>query len=189
MTSTEIQPSEPLSPQPETLRCAQCLQVFPREALWTVEDRAFCEPCLRDLGDKVRLFYRELGNNANIPGALLWGTAAASAGALAWYLVTVQTGIQLGILAVGVAWLVGKAVIRGSGHRRGPVLQAMSVSLTLGAILLAELTMAAQATKPETPPLDQLFLHWAQSLGVIGVVIIGFAVYQAWLMLRLPKVS
>ena len=171
--------------------CAQCLAHFPKEALWPVEDRAFCEPCLRDLGEKVRIFYRELGSNANLPGALLWGTAAASAGALAWWAVTAYTGWQIGILAIGVAWLVGKAVVRGSGFRRGPALQALAVALTLGAIVLAELTIASQNVKPASVPLDQLFIQWVRSYAAapIGVFIIGFSVYQAWIIPRLPKVS
>ena len=181
----------PLQPEPTDAPCAQCLARFPKAALWPVEDRAFCEPCLRELGEKVRLFYREIGSNANLPGALLWGTAAASAGALAWWAVTAYTGWQIGILAIGVAWFVGKAVVRGSGFRRGPALQALAVALTLGAILLAELTIASQNLRPASLPLDELFVRWVRSYASapIGVFIIGFAVYQAWLIPRLPKVG
>ena len=180
-----------LQPEPTDALCAQCQVRFPKEALWPVEDRAFCEPCLRDLGEKVRIFYRELGANANLPGALLLGTAAAALGALVWWGVTAYTGWQIGILAIGVAWFVGKAVVRGSGFRRGPALQALAVALTLAAIVLAELTIASQNLRPAAVPLDELFVRWVRSYAAapIGIFIIGFAVYQAWLIPRLPKVS
>lgn len=176
-------------PSPEAVRCAQCQVELPHHRAWKVEDREFCEACLRDLGALVRAHFREVASHPDIPNALLWGTAAAGAGAFAWYAITVNSGVQFGVLALGVAWLVGKAVVRGSGHKRGPVLQAISVGLTIGAILFAELAITAEFHKPRTAPIDQLVRVWIRSMTPIGFLIIAFAIYQAWVVPRLPKLQ
>jgi len=76
--------------------------------------------------------------NPNLILAVLAGLAAAAAGTLVWYGVVVITNYQLGFIAVGVGWLVAMAVIFGSGRKRGPTLQAISVAITLVALVMSE---------------------------------------------------
>jgi len=74
----------------------------------------------------------------NLPGAVLLGLGAAVISCLIWYGIVVVTNYQLGIIAVGVGWLVALAVIFGSGKKRGPKLQAISVVITLLAMVASE---------------------------------------------------
>jgi hypothetical protein len=76
--------------------------------------------------------------NPNLIGALLVGVVAALAASLVWYAAVAITNYQLGILAVGVGWLIGQAVVFGSGRKRGPALQAISVGITIVAMALSE---------------------------------------------------
>jgi hypothetical protein len=76
--------------------------------------------------------------NPNLILAVLAGLAAAVVGVLVWYGVVVITKYQLGFIAVGVGWLVSIAVVFGSGRKRGPVLQAISVAITLIALAMSE---------------------------------------------------
>ena len=69
---------------------------------------------------------------------MLAGLAAAVVGTLVWYGVVVITKYQLGFIAVGVGWLVGMGVVFGSGRKRGPALQAISVAITLAALVASE---------------------------------------------------
>jgi hypothetical protein len=52
----------------------------------------------------------QLRAQENLPGALLAGLGGALAGAAVWAAVTVATGYQIGIMAVGIGFLVGYAV-------------------------------------------------------------------------------
>ena len=76
--------------------------------------------------------------NPNLILAVLAGLAAAIVGTLVWYGVVVITNYQLGFIAVGVGWLVAMAVVFGSGRKRGPALQAISVAITLVALTMSE---------------------------------------------------
>jgi hypothetical protein len=76
--------------------------------------------------------------NPNLILAVLAGLAAAAVGTLVWYGVIVITNYQVGIIAAGIGWLVGIAVVFGSGRKRGPALQAISVIITLVALVISE---------------------------------------------------
>ena len=76
--------------------------------------------------------------NPNLILAVLAGLAAAIVSTLVWYGVVIITNLQLGFIAVGVGWLVAMAVIFGSGRKRGPALQAISVTITLVALAMSE---------------------------------------------------
>jgi hypothetical protein len=74
----------------------------------------------------------------NLPVAILLGLVAAVVGSLVWYGLVVLTNYQLGIVAVGIGWLVAQAVMRGAGRKRGPRLQAISVIFTLLGMAFSE---------------------------------------------------
>ena len=74
----------------------------------------------------------------NLPPAILLGIVAAVAGGLIWYAIVALTNYQLGIVAVGIGYLVGLAVMFGAGKKRGPALQAIAVVITLIAMVVGE---------------------------------------------------
>jgi len=74
----------------------------------------------------------------NLPVAILLGIVAAIAGGLIWYAIVALTNYQLGIVAVGIGYLVGVAVLFGAGKKRGPALQAIAVVITLIAMVVGE---------------------------------------------------
>jgi len=76
--------------------------------------------------------------NPNLILAALAGLGAATIGALVWYGVVAITNYQVGIIAAGIGWLVGIAVVFGSGRKRGPALQAISVIITLMALAVSQ---------------------------------------------------
>jgi hypothetical protein len=76
--------------------------------------------------------------NPNLVLAVLAGLAAAIIGGLIWYGIVIITGYQVGFIAAGVGWLVGIAVMFGSGRKRGPALQAISVAITLFALVISQ---------------------------------------------------
>lgn len=93
--------------------------------------------CANCAGEIDRQFQAET-ENPNLLLAVLAGIAAAAAGALIWYGFVAITNYQVGIIAAGMGWLVGLAVVFGSGRKRGPALQAISVIITLVALVVSQ---------------------------------------------------
>jgi hypothetical protein len=74
--------------------------------------------------------------------ALLYGAAAAVAGCIGYALFGILTGIALGWAAIGVGWLVGKAMRTGSGGLGGRRYQVTAALLTYAAVAIAFVPMA-----------------------------------------------
>ncbi len=70
--------------------------------------------------------------------AWLMGLFAGILAAFVWFGFVVLTQRQFVLIAIFVGWLVGKAVLRGSGYRRHFTLQLMSVGITVITMLLSE---------------------------------------------------
>jgi hypothetical protein len=74
----------------------------------------------------------------NLPGAAGFGVAAALISSFIWYGIVVFSGYELGIIAIGVGWVVAQAVILGAGRKRGPSLQILSILLITVAMGFSE---------------------------------------------------
>jgi len=74
----------------------------------------------------------------NLVRAIIFGLVAAVVSSVVWYGAVVITGYQLGILAIGVGWLIASAVVMGAGGKRGPAYQFISVILIVIAMGLSE---------------------------------------------------
>ena len=72
----------------------------------------------------------------NLPKAVLWGTGACLLGAVAWGLVSVSTGYQIGYMAIGIGFIVGLAMRRGKGVR--PVFGIIGAALALLSCILGD---------------------------------------------------
>ena len=59
---------------------------------------------------KLQMLMQQIRDNQNLAAAIFGGAIAATLGAAAWAAVTVVTSWQLGILAIGIGFLVGFAV-------------------------------------------------------------------------------
>lgn len=109
--------------------CAQC--GAPIEAMYyTVGGAVVCPTCrhsiesLRDRGTSAGRFSR----------ALLFGLGGAIAGAILYFTVLAVTGLEIGLIAIAVGWLVGLGVSRGSRGRGGRRYQLLAVLLAYLAI-------------------------------------------------------
>lgn len=66
--------------------------------------------------------------------AFVFGLGAAIVGGGIWYAIQESTGWQVGLIAVLVGWMIGKAVNRGSNGKGGWKYQAMAIVLTYFAV-------------------------------------------------------
>jgi hypothetical protein len=120
------------------------------------------------------------------------GLGAGLVGALIWFAIRRAANVEIGLIAVLVGYMVGKAVRKGSGNRGGVGYQVMAVLITYCCICANYLPDVVQAITNESHAvigvpeivvaarfsLEYPFLGGAQNL--IGLLIIGFALLQAW---------
>jgi len=131
--------------------------------------------------------------------ATLFGIGAGIVGAAIWYGVRVATGYEVGLIAVVVGVLVGSAVKAGSGRRGGVGYQLLAVLLTYLSIaanyspdVIAAMrenhdlgsNMVAVVIITVVTSLVAPFLGGLKN--IIGLLIVGFALYEAWIINR-PK--
>lgn len=114
--------------------CAHCGVAIPAGSELTFRgmrrkapDVTMCSNCARTV---ERAFQAETEDIRPV-NALLLGLGAAMLSSVVWYGAVVITNLQLGIIAVGVGWLVAQAVMLGAGRKRGSTLQGLSVTITV----------------------------------------------------------
>lgn len=174
-------------------------------AYFTVGNRIACERCKSE----VEVALRRGAGFGSYLRAILLGSLAGLVGAALWYGVRAVTGYELGLIAVGVGYFVGAAVKKASGGLGGGMFQALAVALTyfwisanyipdVAAGLSEPAAEDAGASEAEAdgggvsrdlpaPILVASVVITALALpflmgteNVIGILIIGFALYEAW---------
>jgi hypothetical protein len=183
--------SEPLQfdsaePQgaPAAVACANCAAAI-RDAYHMANQTVLCERCRRTLEREW-----QSGSGAGRFGrALVLGAGGAALGALVYYAVLAITRLEIGLIAILVGWLVGRAVRKGSNERGGLKYQLLAVGLTYLAIVTTYIPFIRRAVDDQVSGLALLVLaaispFVAGIRNIIGLLIIGFALYQAWIMNR-----
>jgi hypothetical protein len=166
-------------------KCAACGGALGAR-YWLANEHIVCESC----SGKVQHLGADGSPLARIGMATALGLAAGAAGAAIWYAIELMTDARWDIVAIVVGFLVGAAVRRGSGGRGGLAYQALAILITYVAIALTYVPHVL-AGLDVTGPLEPLqyvlvfgiaaaapFLGLPKS--IIGVLIIGFALFEAW---------
>ncbi len=133
--------------------CVACKQTVAGE-YYQVRDQIICAQCAAKI---------EAGKRSAKPApllrALIFGTGAAIAGCLL-YAIVLSMGVQVGIVALAVGWMVGKAIryaSYGTGGRRQQVLAvaltyfAISTSFLPAGIFLSVKEQIVDKTDPDRP--------------------------------------
>ncbi len=131
----------------------------------------------------------------SLPAALVAGSVAAAAGAAAWALVTVFTGMRIGWMAVGVGLLVGYAV-RLFGTGSDPTFQVLGAALSLAGCLAGNLLAACIfASRQQDLPLASALAGLTPALAIrlfvetfspMDLLFYGLAVYEGYRFARVP---
>jgi hypothetical protein len=174
--------------QGAAVSCASCQRTIP-ELYYEAAGRVFCPPCK----GAFELALAGGSRAARLLAALAYGTAAAAVSAVAWYAIVKLTGYELGIVALAVGLAVGLAVRAGSQGRGGWPYQMMAVALTYLAIAASYLPLVVAGFREQVPETEELILWVSAALfalalpvwqvtegGFIGVLIVGFALFEAW---------
>jgi hypothetical protein len=124
-------------------------------------------------------------------GAIGCGGIAAAAGSALWLAVTELTGYEIGLIAIAVGWIVATAVQFGNRGVGGPPYQILAIVLSYTAIVMTYLPRLLADVPSEMLSAEAVMvairvayaLPFLAGFGnAIGILIIGFALYQAWKM-------
>ena len=188
VTSSDLQfdRAEFAQPRLGAVTCSVCKQAV-HDAYFHINGLVACAAC------KERIESSGAGRVTMIGfgKSLLFGVGAAIAGAVVWYAVTKITGLEIGLIAIAVGFLVGIAVRKGSRGWGGWQYQTLAVVLTYFAIVATYVPpllkgMGAQEHAVTLPLLIYVFVFacavpfLAGAQNFLGWIIIGIALYQAW---------
>lgn len=182
-----------------SLSCAFCKRDV-SATYFEINGQTACEQCRFAL-ESSRAEGSPLGRALR---AVLGGAVGGIVGAAIYYAVLAVTGYEIGLVAIVVGLLVGFGVRWGSGGIGGRGYQTLAAAITYVAIVSTHVPFfveearkhgEAAATAPAEPEATAgtlflavaaviLFVLASPFLGgiqnVIGILIIGFALYQAW---------
>ena len=150
--------------------------------------KIFCTACRQ----RIEASLDNMRASENFPRSFLWGLGAAVLGALIFYAISALTGYQIGLIAVVVGWLVGKAVRKGSGSLGGRKYQIMAVLLTYASIASTSVPaitkyLEEQGAKAEkSAAVTPVQTSDAQPVRVVHVGYVRFYAYVFALSLALP---
>ena len=161
----------------------------------------------RPVAPEVQAYDREVANrswdaqgtdHARFVQAVLYGVVAAVIGSIAYAAFTIATHIQIGYLAVGIGYLVGKAMLHATHGLGGRKYQVVSAVLTYLAVSMAAVPEILWSMHSRGMDLSHIsrrgmvflarygiaspFLELQQSLGggLIGLFILFIGVRAAW---------
>jgi len=137
-----------VSPQFETVEyaaspenCVLCNQPIGSTS-YRVNGAQACAICV----EREKTAQRE--GTKNYPRALLFGIGAAILGMIGYAAFEIATGWIIGYVSVGVGWLIGKAMLKGSKGMGGRKYQITAVVLTYAAVSLAAIpVLVSQVAK------------------------------------------
>lgn len=155
---------------PPALACGFCGQPIASQ-YWEINKRTACSQC----HGRVQRELEGSMSRAHFWGALQYGALAAAAGSVAWIVISKITGYEIGIVAIGIGYLVGKSVRKGAGGFGGTRYQVLAMSLTYAAIALASLPAIFEAIRHSphpagavaaAPGFGTVLWAWAMLLGI-----------------------
>lgn len=190
----------PIGVTADSLACANCRRNI-TSTYYQIGAAHVCPAC-RDA------VYHAVNTSGKFGRAALFGFGAALVGAVVWYAIRAATGYEIGLVALFIGIIVGMAVRKGSMSAGGRRYQILALILTYISITMAnipeiisavaksgESSASAAATAASSAPpsavefivaLGFLFLlalvspFLAGFENILGIIIIGFGLYQAW---------
>jgi hypothetical protein len=130
--------------------CGLCHQPI-ADTYYETGGKVFCTACRGRIEESFRGGSR-LGRALK---AFVFGSAAALAGGALYYAIIRTTGINLGLIAVLVGYMVGRAVRAGSGNRGGLLYQFLAVFLTYSSIVAMHVPLLVEHALKQGPPKDE----------------------------------
>jgi hypothetical protein len=168
--------------------CAVCKKPV-GESYFTAGKAIVCATCKAQMETAPR----PRATPALIVRGAVFGLGGALLGAAVYYGVSALTGLEIGIVAIAVGFIVGRAVQLGARGRRGRAFQITALALTYFGIALSYAPYALKGIQAVSPaviggvlitPFVVTFAGGAG--GILTAIIIAVGLRQAWYMNRDP---
>ena len=127
-----------------SLACTACSTEI-RTSYYEVNGAVVCAPCRGKLQAQLNAGSR----SGRFGKAVGFGLIAAAVGSALYYGVLALTGYEIGLVAIVVGFLVGRAVNLGSNGRGGRAYQLLAVGLTYFAIVTTYIPMIIKSAKEQ----------------------------------------
>lgn len=135
--------------QPSAESCKAC-GVPLTGAFYRANSAAVCGSCAERLKREI-----PLDNHARFVRAVLFGLGGFAVGLALYAGFVIATGISIGYISLAVGWIVGKAMIMGSGGVGGRRYQILAVLLTYAAVSMASIPIALHYMSEHKSPQAQ----------------------------------
>lgn len=122
--------------------CRVCSQPITGVYYRAKNDAKLCGGCVERLKSQI-----PQDSHAAFVRAVLFGLGGSLVGLVLYAGFTIVTGIEIGFVSLAVGWLVGKAMMMGSGGAGGRRYQIVAVLLTYAAVSLAFIPIAIHYMK------------------------------------------
>lgn len=175
----------------EGIRCSACGSMM-RDEYYSIGGKSICAACRASV-ETARATSRTPKAFAKAFG---FGLGAALAGAAVYYAVIALLDLEIGIVAILIGWMVGRAIqkaLPGGGLRRYQVLAAVLTYFAVGAAYLP-LVMGDMRTSGIGALIFLAFSLPVMAIfsggsGIISALIIGIGIRQAWRMSGAPALA
>ncbi len=173
---------------PVGMACTNCGKTI-QGHYFQANGRTVCSSCKMILEQTAASLESAGVDTGQMARAALFGLGGAIAGAVVYYAWVVITKTEWALVAIAVAWIVGKAVRAGSQNRGGPPYQILAVALTYLALGLAYVPLipgglgggiVSVVTLAFSAPIRNALGSGA--FGIINVIIIAVGLQYAWKM-------
>lgn len=124
----------------------------------------------------------------NLPKGLLFASIACVVGAVAWSLISISTGYQIGYMAIGVGFLVGIGMRQGKGIR--PIFGILGAVLALVSCLLGDFFSSLGVVAQEydmsffevlsAADYSELLPYMLKDILSMSLLFYGIAVYEGY---------
>ena len=132
--------------KPGTDSCSVCHQQI-AGTYYRINSRMTCAACAERLKGST-----PKDNHAAFARAVTYGVGAAIAGLALYALVGIVTGLVIGYVSLAVGWMVGKAMMKGSGGLGGRRYQLTAILLTYAAVSIAAIPIGIAEYMKEKKP-------------------------------------
>lgn len=126
--------------------CCVCHQQI-AGSYYRINSRMTCPPCAERLKGSI-----PKDSHAAFARAVTYGAAAALVGLALYALVGIVTGLVIGYVSLAVGWMVGKAMMKGSGGLVGRRYQLIAILFTYAAVSIAAVPIGIAEYMKEKKP-------------------------------------
>jgi len=179
--------------------CTRCERPVCGECRETLDGRDYCTSCVTELHARLTspapVAAEPIVADAGVPvKGVLFAAAAGVVSALVWYGVVALTDMKVGLVAIGVGWLVGRGAVMGAGIGSKRLAVASLViavmAMALGEYLMVNHSVHAYFAKEQPDAVLPALLSPAKLLPIyvasFGSLDILFYAIGAWEAFRFP---